>query len=366
MKQIRVLQIGMHDKIGGIETFLMTYYRNIDRKILQFDFINMYDKLCFQEEIEKMGGKVYQITNVKKNPYKYYVELRNIIKKNNYKIVHINMLSMANILPIIAAYKEGVKHIILHSHNTGTPKGILRKILDKINKKMAIKYATDYFACSKLAGDWLYGKKNQFEVINNAIEIEKFKYNDITRKKIREELEIGKNIVIGHVGRFCEQKNHKFLIEVFNELVKIKPNYKLLLIGEGKLKQKIVEQIKKLGIEEKVVILPPKRDIQDYYQAMDIFTLPSKFEGLGIVLVEAQANGLQCICSDVVPNEVKVINTLQRIPLKKDEWLKALVNAKNRVNNNTVSKNLKMKNYDITIEAKKLMNRYINYMEDGI
>lgn len=239
MEPKRILQIGMHDKIGGIETFLINYYRNIDKNKIQFDFINMFDRLCFEDEIKKLGGKVYKIHNVKKNPLKYYYDIRKIIRSNKYKIVHINMLSMANILPILAAHKEGVKHIILHSHNTGTPKGLLRKILDKLNKRIAIQYSTDFFACSKPAGRWLYGNRVNFEVISNAIDPNKFKFNIKIRNQIRKELGIEKNFIVGHVGRFCEQKNHKFLINMFSEFTKGSPDSKLMLIGEGELKMKL-------------------------------------------------------------------------------------------------------------------------------
>ena len=145
---IRVLIVGMHNKIGGIETFLMNYYRNIDKDKVQFDFINMYDKLCFEDEIKRLGGRIYKVPNVKKNPFGYYKKINNIIKENNYKIMYDNMLSAANILPIIIAKRNKVNTIIAHAHNTDTPKGMLRKILDKFNKKMLCKSATDFFAAS--------------------------------------------------------------------------------------------------------------------------------------------------------------------------------------------------------------------------
>ena len=364
MEPIRILQIGMHDKIGGVETFLMNYYRNIDRKKVQFDFINMFDKLCFEDEIKKLGGNVYKVSNVKKRPIKYYNDIRKIIRENDYKIVHINMLSMANIVPILAAHKEGVKHIILHSHNTGTPSVLIKKILDRLNKNVAIKNATDFFACSKLAGEWLYGDRTNFEVISNAIEPEKFKYDEKTRKLIRKKLGVEENFVIGHVGRFSEQKNHEFLINMFSKFAKTCPNSRLLLIGEGELKNKIENLVKKLEISNQVILLEPKSNIQDYYQAMDVFVLPSKFEGLGIVLVEAQANGLQCICSNVVPDEVKIINTLEKVPLKIDSWIKAFNDRKDRVPEDIVLDEFKENKYDISVEAKKLTDKYIKFVED--
>ena len=173
---IKVLIIGMHDKIGGVETFLMNYYRNMDRDKIQFDFISTYDKLCFEDEIKKLGGNVYKICSEKKNPIKYCTQLNKIIKINNYKIVHINMLSLANILPIIVSKFQKVKHIIIHSHNSNTPSGFFRKILNFINKPFAY-FATDYFACSDLAPHWMFGKrilkKHNSKIIHNAIELDK-------------------------------------------------------------------------------------------------------------------------------------------------------------------------------------------------
>ncbi len=364
MDAIRVLQIGMHDKIGGVETFLMNYYRNIDKNRVQFDFINMFDKLYYDNEIKELGGKVYNVQNVKKNPISYYKAIKKIVQEKQYNIVHVNMLSMANILPIIAAKKGGAKHIIIHSHNTGTPKGILRKILDKLNKSIAIKNATNYFACSNLAGKWMFSGKVKFEVVNNAIDIENFEFNADIREKIRKELNVKDEVIIGHVGRFCEQKNHMFLINMFEQFCKIDEKSKLLLIGEGELKEKIILEIQKRKLEDRVIILTPKDDIQNYYQAMDVFVLPSKFEGLGIVVVEAQANGLQCICSDAIPDEVKLLKTFRKIPFNYSEWIMELKNIQYRAGKEESKNALQRNNYDIKIEAKKLMNKYIEYTED--
>ena len=241
-KVIRVLQIGMHDKIGGVETYLMNYYRNINKNKIQFDFINCYDKLCFEDEIISLGGKIFKVPNFKKNPIGYYYKLKKIMKKNNYQIVHINMLSSANILPIIAAHRCHIKHIIVHSHNTDTPVGIIRKVLDKINKKILIKYATDFFSCSKLAGEWLYDGMKDSVIINNAIDLDKFKPNESIRKVIRKKLKFEKKFVIGHIGRFCYQKNQEFLIDVFEEVHRKNPDAVLVLVGDGTKKKKIEMQ----------------------------------------------------------------------------------------------------------------------------
>ena len=365
-KVVRVLQIGMHDKIGGVETFLMNYYRNINKKKIQFDFICDKKELCFEDEIKSMKGIVYKVPNVKRNPIQYYRAIRKIIKENKYKIVHINMLSMANILPIIVANKEKVPHIILHSHNTGTPKGLLRKILDKFNKNIAIKKATDYFACSKLAGEWLYKGKVNFKVINNAIDVQKFQFDEERRNHIRKALGIDRNFVVGHIGRFSEQKNHKFLVRMFAELVKKVENAKLLLIGEGELKLEIQKMIEDLKIKNNVIMLEPKSNIQDYYQAMDVFVLPSKFEGLGIVLVEAQANGLPCVYSDCITKEAKIIPNTTRLPLENLKWIEELSKEKKRISKKEATLLIEKNGFSIKKEVGKLEDMYMKFEEDAI
>lgn len=356
---IRVLMIGMHDKIGGVETFLMNYYRNIDRNKIQFDFINMYDKLCFQDEIIKLGGKIYKVPNVKKNPIGYYKNIIKVIKNNKYQIVHINMLSMANILPILAAKKAGVKHIIAHSHNTNTPKGLLRKILDKLNKNIVLKNATDLFACSENAGIWMFGKEKDFNIINNAVDVKKFKYDEEKRKEMRKQLKVENKFVIGHVGRFCEQKNHEFLIEIFKKISQEREDAVLLTIGEGELKNQIIEKVKKYNLQNKVIFLNPVSNVNDYLQAMDVFVLPSKFEGLPVVAVEAETNGLKVITSNTVSKELPIKELTEYCSLENiEEWCDQL-EQKNIVNRKDRTKDISKANYSIEKESRKLEKYYI-------
>ena len=355
----RILQIGMHNKIGGVETFLMNYYRNIDKNKIQFDFINMFDKLCFEEEINSLGGKIFKVTNVKKNPIKYYNEIKKIIEKNKYEIVHINMLSMANILPVLAAKMAGTKHIIVHSHNTNTPQGIIRKILDKLNKNIVLNIATDLYACSKIAGIWMFGKNREFKVINNAVDVEKFRYDEKTRKIIRERLNLEDKFVIGHVGRFCEQKNHEYLIEIFKKINKKMKDTILLTIGEGELKNNIKEKVEKYGLKDKVIFLDPVKNVNEYLQAMDIFLLPSKFEGLPVVGVEAETSGLMVITSSTVSRELPILELSKYCSLDNiNEWCEAI--ESNLPKRKDRSEDIEKANYSIKKEAKKLEKMYEN------
>lgn len=363
-KPIRILVVGMHNKIGGVETFLMNYYRNIDKSTIQFDFINMYEELCFENEILKLGGKIYNVPNVKRKPIKYYKKLKKIIEDNKYNIVHINMLSAANILPVIAAKNAKVKNIITHSHNTNTPSGVIRKVLDKINKGILLKYSTDLWACSNLAGKWMFGNDREFKVINNAIDVEKYKFNGETRKKIRNKLNIENKFVIGHVGRFSYQKNHEFLIDTFYKIQKKRNDAYLLLIGEGELKEGICKKVNDFNINDKVLFLDTTDKIEDYLQAMDIFVLPSRFEGLPVTGVEAQANGLKCIFSSKITPEVKITDRNVFLDIDNSEqWVNYIANENIKYERNIDAEIIKKSGFDISAETIKLQNIYLEKIE---
>lgn len=355
---IRVLIIGMHDKIGGVETFLMNYYRNINRDKVQFDFISIYNKLCFEDEIKSLGGRVYTICSEKVNPIKYCSQLKKIIKENNYGIVHINMLSAANILPVIIAKKQKVKHIIIHSHNSNTPSGLLRKLLNTLNKPF-LHLGTDFFACSKLAGEWLYGKKflntHPLKIINNAVDLDNYEFNPKTRENIRKELNCDDKFVIGHVGRFCYQKNHEFLIDVFYEVQKEDKDAMLLLIGEGELKEEIQKKVEKMNIQNNVIFLGTTDKVQNYLQAMDLFVLPSRFEGLPVVGIEAQASGTKCLFSSNITKETKITDNTEFVGMNIQEWKRKILNCKNISKKN---KNVIDDRYNIKIASNELEKIY--------
>ena len=360
---IRVLIIGMHDKIGGVETFLMNYYRNINRDKVQFDFVSIYNKLCFEDEIKNLGGRVYTICSEKVNPIKYCNQLKKIIKENNYEIVHINMLSAANILPVIVAKKQKVKHIIIHSHNSNTPSGLLRKILNTLNKPF-LHLGTDFFACSKLAGEWLYGKKflkkHPLKIINNAVDLDNYKFNSEIRKNIRKELNCDDKFVIGHVGRFCYQKNHEFLIDVFYEVQKEDKDVILLLIGEGELKEKIQKKVEEMNMQNSVIFLGTTDKVQNYLQAMDLFALPSRFEGLPVVGIEAQASGTKCLFSSNITKETKITDNTEFLDMNIQEWKKRILNCKNM---SRKYKNVIDDRYNIKVACKALEQIYMNMAE---
>ena len=269
---------------GGVESVVMNYYKNIDRNRIQFHFLCDEDSTDIPyEEIEKLGGKVIVIPPYQKL-FKYQKELYRIFKENNYKIIHshINALS---VFPLRIAKKAGVPIRIAHSHSTSNKKEWKKNILKMILRPFSKLYANNYFACTEYAGKWLFGKKvverKELNVINNAIDLKKFEFNENIRGDLRKELGIKEDVlVIGHVGRFMKQKNHEFLIDVFEKAIKQDDNIYLILVGQGPLEDKIKEMAKEKGIEYKILFLGQRNDVNKLYQAMDIFVLPSLYEGL--------------------------------------------------------------------------------------
>ena len=365
-KPIRVLQIIGDVVGGGVETVIMNYYRNIDRTKIQFDFVVHKGALPqYIAQVKKYGGKVYEITSYKSNILKYTYEIYKIIKENNYEIVHSNMNSLSG-FPLFAAYLAGAKVRILHNHTTDNPAEGIRTIAKRILRPFARLFANQYWACSKLAAEWMYGKNTvtngKITIINNAIDLEKFKFNKEKREKLRKKLGIENCFVIGHVGRFVKTKNHEFLIEIFNEVLKQKSNAKLLLIGDGNLKSLIEAKVQNLGIEKAVIFLGVRNDVADLYNVMDVFVFPSLYEGLGMAVIEAQVNSLPTIVSIAIPAEAKISEYIKFISLQQPlkDWLNEVENAKRKELN--ISDEL-LKKFDIREESKKLENLYLKLIK---
>ena len=269
---------------GGVESVVMNYYRNIDKEKIQFHFLCDEDSTDIPyQEIEKLGGKVIIIPPYQKL-FKYQKELYRIFKENNYKIVHSH-INAISVFPLRIAKKAGVPIRIAHSHSTSNKKEWKKNILKMILRPFSKLYANQYFACTEYAGKWLFGKKvverKELNVINNAIDLKKFEFNENTREDLRKELGIKEDVlVIGHVGRFMKQKNHDFLIDIFNELIKKNDNSILILIGQGPLLNDMKQKVRDLKIEDKVKFIGQIRDVEKYYNIMDVFLFPSIYEGL--------------------------------------------------------------------------------------
>ena len=361
---IRVAQIIGKWLGGGVESVVMNYYRHIDRTKIQFDFICDEDSTNIPyEEIEKMGGKVILIPPYQK-VFKYHKKLKEVLKSGGYKIVHshINTLS---VFSLFAAKCAGVPVRIAHSHSTTNKKEKKKNLLKQVLRPFSKVFATDYMCCSELAGRWLFGNKEydngNVYLLNNAIDLDKFKYDEEKRKEKRKELNIeDSTLVIGHVGRFVEQKNHRFLIDIFNELHKQKENSILLLAGQGPLMEEMKEKVKILGLEKNVMFLGQRSDINELYQTFDVFCLPSLYEGLPVVGVEAQATGLLCELSSDMTKETKVLDTTRFISLNTsaEEWATIILDDYSKFKRHDTTSEITKNNFNIKNETSKLENEY--------
>ena len=318
---IRVLHAVSIMNRAGQETFLMNVYRNIDRNKIQFDFqCSVEGKGDFDDEIHSLGGNLLFLGEVKRRGkfMKYIEELRvhaDFFKRHSeYDVYHIHTYHAFNAwINIVGAKFGGMKKIVLHSHNTSGMHPTLHKVFRFFLKFMKIERC----ACSALAAQWMYGKQEKrVSVIQNGIWPEKFLYDRCKSQEMKEVLGLKEKLVFGHVGRFMTQKNHKFLIEIFAKIKQKQENAVLLLVGAGGLEGEIKEQIKLLGLEEDVLFLGIRKDVDKLLQAMDIFLLPSLFEGLPVVAVEAQAAGTYLFLSDTITPETKITSRVRFLPLK--------------------------------------------------
>ena len=308
MKKIKVLHIGLSPNIGGLESFVYTLYKNIDKTKFEFDFLNIYDKkLAYEDEYKKMGSKVYYACSRKKNPIKSFKQIKEIISKNNFDFIHYHCMTYCWPDPIIIGCKYSKAQVIVHSHNTSfsSDSSLKEKILHKVGKIRIKKLKFLKVACGEEAGKWLF--KDNFIIFNNGINFEKFKFNNYYRKKIRRQYNIKEqDIVIGHVGNFSTQKNYKFLLQCFNELKKINKNYKLLLIGDDSKAKKEKDYLNENNLSQNTIFTGIVSNSNEYYSAMDLFIFPSIREGFSIAMIEAQCAGLLCFASNHLDKDTNV------------------------------------------------------------
>lgn len=365
-KPIRVLHILQRMEAGGSQALLMNIYRNIDRSKVQFDFLVHYkEKQFYDDEIEKMGGKIYRLSvREDYNFFRYYRELNNFFKNHNeYKVVHGHMHSLGAIY-LYCAKVNGIPVRIAHAHNNSTSNDI-KKPIKEIMTKYYKKSANILFACSRVAGKYMFGD-SEFRIINNAIDTDKFISDNEIRNKIRTELGIKDKFVIGHVGRFELQKNHKFLIDIFNEYRKKNNDAVLVLVGKGSLEKSIKEKVLSLGIQDYVYFLGNRSNMAEIYQAFDVFLFPSLYEGLGIVAVEAQTAGIPVICTKDLPEEINLSSLYNTVSLDDDIsiWIEKINEAAmNSDAHSNMSKIIKSSGFEIKYLAKEFEEFYLSKYE---
>lgn len=359
---IRILQCVDSMDAGGIQSFIMNVYRNIDRDIIQFDFLIHKRSIgFFEKEIEQMGGKIYIIPSRHDGIFKNRKALDEFFQQHSeYKAVHLHESSLSYIEPLRFAKKYGIGIRIMHSHNTHIPGSKIHYILHKYNLLNINKYATNKLACGQLAGEWMFGKKenNSFNVIYNGININMFNYDKKLRMDTRKQLGIDYEIVIGHIGRFMKVKNHEFLIKIFCEILRYKPNSKLVLVGDGELLDDLKKLTKYLNIDDSVIFLGVRSDIPNLLQAMDVMVMPSFFEGFPVTAIEAQASGLPIVMSDTITDEAVIKQNTMMISLEEspEVWALSILKCLNRIPNNSI---LFERGFDISHTVKELTNIYL-------
>lgn len=366
MEPIRILYVnGGPLNRGGIESYMMNYYRHIERDKIQIDFISLgLKKSAYDDEIELLGGHIYYLPQKSKNYFGYISGLRRILQSGKYNIVHTHMDAMG-ITVLKEAKKINIPIRIAHSHNTKhLTNNYIKFLMNEYARINIKKYTTHMFACSELSGRWLFGNKaydnKKVNIIKNAIDINKFKFDEEKRLKLRKSLNLSsKDIILGHIGRFDYQKNHVFLLNIFSRMIQKNKMIKLILIGDGHLREEIEEKIIELQLQDNVIMLGLIQDTSDYYNIFDVFILPSLFEGLPVVGIEAQANGLPCLFSDSITRELDINENVEFISLDyPDIWIEKIFE---KINNKRIIGQEKLIDYgyDINSEAKKLQRKYL-------
>ena len=367
--------------IGGAESRIMDMYRNIDREKVQFHFVqHTTDRCAFEEEVESLGGKVYHVPRFNvKNYFTYKKAWKNLFRSHpEIKVVQGHMTSTAAIyLPI--AKKARVEITIAHARSAGVDPG-LKGYLTRFLRKDLYKKCDYRFTCSDMAGESVFGDQKQVLrkaiFIPNAIDVDKFKYNEETRQQIRYELGIRDRFVIGHVGRFSHMKNHKYMLQILEQCLKIEkemrlPETVLMFLGDGELKEEIMEQAVAMGISSRVLFMGNKKDVYRYYQAMDYFLLPSLYEGLPGTVVEAQASGLHGIISDSVTAEAVVTDLIQMRSIKEEPriWAEEIMKTSQKQTEGSYNtevqqrsfyaKTVKDASFDVKEQAKRMQEFYL-------
>ena len=367
---MRVLVIGLSDNPGGVESFIKSYYSMLYQDI-SFDFM-VFTQTCVDYNWYKNhNSNIFFIQHAQfKEPLLYRKEIKEFFRLygSNYDAIWFNCCDLANIGVIMKfAKKSKIKKRIVHAHNNKLMQEGKRyyfyKIMHLFNKYKIKKLATDFWACSDLAGEFFYTpsirKTSSYHIIKNAIHTKKFKYNENTRVVYRKQLNLENKIVIGHVGRFHFQKNHGFLIDIFNQLHTINDKYHLLLIGQGEEMDGIKSKVSNLSLENNVTFLGVRDDVANLMQAMDIFLFPSVFEGLGIVLIEAQTSGLMCFTSKkVVPHDVDITGLVKFLDLKEtaQQWAKEIISVDLNQDRQNTYQLIMQNGYDI-VQASKNLNK---------
>ncbi|MBR5419401.1 glycosyltransferase [Candidatus Saccharibacteria bacterium] len=347
---------------GGAESYLMNTLRNIDRSKYKFGIVTFMppregEKYAFEDELREMGVKLYRVADTRfRNPRKFEASIAAIVKDDGYEIVHSH-IDFMSALSLAGAKKGGAKKLIAHSHNTNNSKINSKKmqLVSSVLRRKLNRLATERIACGQAAGEFLFGKGRDFTVIHNGIDLRQFRFDANKRHKMREKCGFDDDaVILLNVGRLEAQKNQEHLIDIFGDYSRKNKNAYLMILGDGSLEEALEDKIASERLGEKVLLMPAQSGIERYYMMADIFMLPSLFEGVPTVGIEAQACGMKCLFSDKVPVETKLIDSTEFIPLDGD-WLSRIKPVEDRVG---AVKDPRVIEYDIRNTVKKLEEVY--------
>ena len=312
---LRVLHILGGLGTGGTESLIINWYRNIDREKIQFDFLVRSKDDNYKEEIEALGGRVFYTASFPRHFLRNYRETKAILAKKEWNVIHVHANAAMYILPLKLAAKMGYPCRITHSHSVKAQNAVF-SCIHAVNRRRLSRYTTLCLACSDSAGKWMFGN-DRYEILRNAVNFETCRFDSDARNAIRQTYGIENKFVVGHIGRFVEAKNHLFLLEAFSEFRKQRPDSVLMLVGDGELEETVREKASQMGLWDSVMFMGRRSDVGKLLSAMDLFVLPSRYEGLGIVLVEAQFSGLPCIVSEeAFQAEVEITDHIARVSLQ--------------------------------------------------
>lgn len=325
---IRILVEGMTEGKGGKEACIINTFRAFNKNRYAFTFVAYDDTIAYQEELETAGAEIIKIPSRKNGVLKYRRALSGEFRRNKYDVVWANKTTLSSCEILEIAKKSGVPLRIVHSHSSANMGSKLTLAMHNINKLFIRKWANEFFACSDTAAKWFFGNRD-CQQIKNGIDVEKFRFNPSVRDRIRSELKINDEIVVGHIGRFGIEKNHKKLINVFAEIHKKNKKTKLVLCGDGEERHNIETQIKTHNLENSVLLLGVVNNVNEILQAIDVIVMPSLFEGLPFALLEAQAAGLKCVVSDTVSQESNILGQNVFISLNESDyrWAEQVLNS---------------------------------------
>lgn len=361
---MRILQVIVDLDGGGIDRYVINNCTRI--KDIQFEFVLVkreYDGIM-EPFIKQMGYPIHKVSRLLPNPFKNYREIKTIMKSNHFDAVHVH-LGYKGIVALLAAKKCGIKTRILHSHLANVPMGIFKNLIRKIVTHFSKKLATNLSSCGIEAAKWMWGEKDyndgKVTILNNAIPTKDFSFDYEKRAIVRKELGLESQFVVGHVGRLSDQKNQLRLLRIFKELNRIEQNSYLVLVGDGDLEKKIIDTIGELCLKGKVLLLGVRDDISSLLNAFDVFVLPSLYEGLPFVLIEAQCNGLSIVSSDSVSSQVILTNRLKMLSLSESDltWANTILSCP-KDHDAKCFETVADAGYDLDTQAQLLRDYYFN------